>query len=107
MRIGLAKTVVDDALHRPEHPLFLGLGVNHPLGIGLGAVEHRAHDQAGTVDALAQLGVIGGEVLEIGRVATPLSIAALATASGRVSSRRGSNGLGIRYSGPKVIGWSL
>ena len=37
----------------------------------------------------------------IGRVATPLSIAALATAGATFSIRRGSKGLGIRYSGPK------
>ena len=36
----------------------------------------------------------------IGRVATPLSIAALATATGTLTMSRGSNGFGIRYSGP-------
>ncbi len=37
----------------------------------------------------------------IGRVATPESIAALATAGAIITMRRGSKGLGIRYSGPK------
>ena len=36
----------------------------------------------------------------IGRVATPLSIAAFATAGGTITISRGSNGFGIRYSGP-------
>ncbi len=36
----------------------------------------------------------------IGRVATPLAIAALATAGAMRVIRRGSNGFGIRYSGP-------
>ena len=38
----------------------------------------------------------------IGRVATPDSAAALATAGAIRIIRRGSNGLGIRYSGPKL-----
>ena len=37
----------------------------------------------------------------IGRVATPDSMAALATASGTVVISLGSNGFGIRYSRPK------
>jgi hypothetical protein len=36
----------------------------------------------------------------MGRVATPLSIAAFATAGAIFTIRRGSNGLGMRYSGP-------
>ena len=42
----------------------------------------------------------------IGRVATPLSIAALATAGAISMISRGSNGFGIRYSGPKLSCWS-
>ncbi len=38
----------------------------------------------------------------IGRSATPLSAAAWATAGAIFIIRRGSNGLGIRYSGPKA-----
>jgi hypothetical protein len=41
----------------------------------------------------------------IGRIATPLSAAALATAGAIFIIRRGSKGLGIRYSGPKVSFW--
>ncbi len=37
----------------------------------------------------------------IGFGATPLSIAALATAGGTWEMRRGSNGTGMMYSGPK------
>ncbi|KAG1529574.1 hypothetical protein G6F50_017905 [Rhizopus delemar] len=40
---------------------------------------------------------------ECGRVATPPSIAALATAGAMRTIRGGSNGLGIRYSGPNEI----
>ena len=36
----------------------------------------------------------------IGRAATPESIAACATAGASITSRRGSNGRGIRYSAP-------
>ncbi len=38
----------------------------------------------------------------IGRVATPTSTAAWATAGAIFIIRRGSNGFGIRYSGPKL-----
>ena len=38
----------------------------------------------------------------IGRVATPESIAACATAGAILTIKRGSNGFGIRYSGPKL-----
>ena len=38
----------------------------------------------------------------MGRCATPLSMAAWATAGAIFIISRGSNGLGIRYSGPKV-----
>ena len=38
----------------------------------------------------------------IGRVATPLAIAACATAGAMRVISRGSNGLGIRYSGPNA-----
>jgi hypothetical protein len=38
----------------------------------------------------------------IGSVATPLSIAAWATAGAIFTMRRGSNGRGMRYSGPKL-----
>ena len=41
----------------------------------------------------------------IGRVATPDSSAALATAGAMVVIRRGSKGFGIRYSGPKDSSW--
>ena len=37
----------------------------------------------------------------IGRVATPESMPARATAGAILTMRRGSNGFGIRYSGPK------
>ncbi len=39
----------------------------------------------------------------IGRSATPLAIAALATAGAIRRIRRWSNGFGIRYSAPKVV----
>ena len=42
----------------------------------------------------------------MGSVATPLSIAAFATAGATFTMRRGSKGRGIRYSGPKHT-WSL
>ncbi len=38
----------------------------------------------------------------IGFLATPESMAALATATGTVVINRGSNGAGMMYSGPKV-----
>ena len=38
----------------------------------------------------------------IGRWATPLAAAASATAGAIIIIRRGSNGLGMRYSGPKA-----
>ena len=38
-----------------------------------------------------------------GRVATPDSIAACATAGATRAMRRGSNGFGMMYSGPKLI----
>jgi hypothetical protein len=41
----------------------------------------------------------------IGRSATPLSSAALATAGAIFIIRRGSKGLGIRYSGPNASFW--
>jgi hypothetical protein len=41
----------------------------------------------------------------IGRVATPESIAACATAGAILMIRRGSNGFGIRYSGPNSSEW--
>ena len=39
---------------------------------------------------------------EIGRVATPQSVAAWATAGAMRVIRRGSKGLGMRYSRPKL-----
>ena len=58
--------------------------------------------QAGLLDA-SQLSVLDTTVLltEMGRRATPVSIAALATASGILLIRRGSKGAGMMYSGPK------
>src|SRR6478672_993001 len=44
----------------------------------------------------------------IGRVATPESIAAFATAGAIITMSRGSNGFGIRYSGPnRRFSWRL
>ena len=65
-------------------------------------VEHRLHHRAGVVDEAARrLAAVGRRMSAIGRVATPRSMAACATAGATTSIRRGSNGLGIRYSGPK------
>ena len=41
----------------------------------------------------------------IGRRATPVSIAAFATAGGTTEMRRGSNGAGMMYCGPKRGRW--
>jgi hypothetical protein len=52
------------------------------------------------IAAGGQLRLVGGDV-GIGLRATPLSIAALATAIGIAEIRRGSNGTGMMYCGPK------
>ena len=87
---------VDDDLRGAQHALVLAFGVDHALAATrLARGEHRLHAAAGLVDELLQALAVG-RMSAIGRVATPLSIAACATAGATTSIRRGSKGLGIR-----------
>ena len=63
-------------------------------------------DEVALRRAKARWAQVKSSMFVIGRVATPESIAAWATAGASETSRRGSNGCGIRYSGPNVSCWS-
>ena len=59
-----SQAVIEYRLRCPQDPLFLALGIQHPLAVGLGAIEQWPHHQAGAIDPLAELGVIGAEVAD-------------------------------------------
>ena len=71
------QSFVDDHLRRAQHALVLAFGVDDALGASLGRREHRLHRAARLVDELAQPLRGSARMSAIGRVATPLSIAAL------------------------------
>jgi hypothetical protein len=94
---------IDDHLHRAQHALFFAFGVDDAL-LGLGAFlatwKIGLHEGTAVVDELLQLLDVGVHVLDrTGGHAG--AIGRRATAGAILIIRRGSKGLGIRYSGPK------
>ncbi len=96
------EALVDDHLHRAQHALVLALGVDDPLRLLLRRGEDGLHQQAGVVDELRQPLPVGVEILDRPRrhAASPSPPSPPRWRS--VTMSRGSNGFGIRYSGPKL-----
>ena len=82
--------------------LLLALGEDHALGV-LARTRFRDRLQrAGRgIEPAGEVAGIAPQVDRCGLRATPLSIAALATAGGHAEISRGSKALGMMYSGPK------
>ena len=91
----MADAFLEHHLGGPQHPLVLAVGEDDALALAPGRCEHRPHDQAGAEDEAVELARIGVEVGDRPR-ATPLSIAALATAGAIRRISRWSKGDGIR-----------
>ena len=87
--------LVNDHLCRAQHALVLAFRQQERLTASLCHGEYRLHCVTGLVDEAAQL-LAMASMSVIGRFATPLSAAALATAGATTSMRRGSSGFGIR-----------
>ncbi len=94
------EALVHHDLHGAQHALVLALGVHDALGFLLRRGEDRLHQQPRVYTNCVNRSLYASKSA-MGRVATPESIAALATAGAIITMRRGSKGLGIRYSGPK------
>ena len=90
------EALVDGGLRGAQHALVLAFRVGDALRRALGRGEHRLHRRARFVHEAAQSWSRYSSKSLIGRVATPLSIAAFATAGAMLVMRRGSNARGMR-----------
>ena len=90
----LRDAVVHQRLRRAQHALVLAFAIDDAPRRLLGGLEHRPHQLAGAEHEAFQVALIGAKSW-IGRRATPLSIAARATAGAISRISRGSNGLGM------------
>jgi hypothetical protein len=97
---GGAEPLVDEGQRGADDLLLLALGEDDALGLAAHALEDALQRPAIGIAPRRTAAPVGG-MSTIGLRATPLSIAALATATGTPWIRRGSNGTGMMYSGPK------
>ena len=93
-RIGSRDAIIHQRLRRAQHPFVLALAVDDAPRRLLRGLEDRLHELAGAEHEALQLALVGAKSW-IGRRATPLSIAARATAGAISRISRGSNGFGM------------
>src|SRR6187399_797128 len=98
---GTRDALVNDDLRRPQHPLVIPFRKDDPLLLLDRSGDNRLHHRSGPVYEARELIAIGLQI-PMGRAATPVRIAASATAGAMVMINRGSKGLGIRNSGPNL-----
>ncbi len=97
------EALVDHDLHRAQHALVLAFGVDDAPRRLLRRGEQRLHDEARVVDELAERLAVGVEARDRPRRHARVHRRLAPPPARSRTMRRGSNGFGMRYSGPKLM----